>query len=63
MYSVVKFVESDTVTLVPSSWISDDKKTCKWPPGPARGLIKKRKDADRTWKDYAVKVFKRKTGI
>ena len=38
MYSVVKFVSEGSVQVVPSSWISQDKSSCKWPLGPCANL-------------------------
>lgn len=61
MYSIVLFVNENSVSLVPTKWILKDRKICKWPPVPAQSLIKKNSDSKPEWTSVAVQVLK--TGI
>lgn len=47
--------EDDSVEVIPSKWISPDKKTYKWPKTNVKSSIKKMIDADESWEDYQIK--------
>lgn len=59
-YAVVEFIKSNTVDIVPVSWLSSEEDKSAWPPfksdkvGP---LVRELHEADSTWKYHAVKVL------
>lgn len=56
-YSIVEFEEKN-VCVVPSCWISDDRKTCAWPPKKLSSLRKKCSSPQDNWESYAiVKIY------
>ncbi|OXA52793.1 hypothetical protein Fcan01_12359 [Folsomia candida] len=61
MFSVVKFLEDKSVQAVPSSWVSQDKKTCLWPPGLPSSVsasIKRRTEPEKHWTTNSIKFYK-----
>ncbi|OXA38002.1 uncharacterized protein LOC118435367 isoform X2 [Folsomia candida] len=61
MFSVVKFKTDNSVQVVSSNWLSDDKKYCHWPPGPnsnPTAKIKKHEVPTSKWPKLEVKFWK-----
>lgn len=58
MFSIVEFLESDEVSLVPTKWISGG--NCKWPPPPQdpSKAIKKNVDPGNSWNLFKIRVLK-----
>lgn len=66
MFSVVKFLEDKSVQAVPSSWVSQDKKTCLWPPGLPSSVsasIKRRTEPEKHWTTNSIKFYKVAGGL
>lgn len=40
-FSIIEFTEENAVEIIPSSWLSSDKKTTLWPPIVTPSLLKK----------------------
>lgn len=60
MFSIVKFKSDGSVETVSSSWLSSDRKLCKWPVGTNKNitnLIKSHK-FDSAWPDFEIKLYK-----
>ncbi|XP_011858903.1 PREDICTED: uncharacterized protein LOC105556420 isoform X2 [Vollenhovia emeryi] len=58
-WTIVKFIEEDTVEAVPSTWIVD--KTCYWPPFHMEKIvasIKKHAEPNTCWPSYDIITFR-----
>ena len=60
-YSVVHFVEENSVEAVPVIWLSADKKHCLWPNAKdkksIRRLKKKSSPPGSDWTTYAIRIL------
>lgn len=61
-WTVVKFIDEDSVEAVPTNWIIDGK--CYWPPfhpNKLRAAIQKNEAANTQWPLYKVSIFRNST--
>lgn len=62
MYAVVLFTQTNEVEVIPTSWLSVDHKVAFWPPykdtEKAKSAVINKSEADETWGEYLVSVFK-----
>lgn len=60
-YSIVEFIEECTVEIVPSSWLSSDKKTALWPRGIVPSILKRflksRTEPSADWSSVKIRVL------
>lgn len=62
-YSIVSFIEEDdTISLVPSNWLTPDKTHCFWPPYPAGSAIKNKTQHKANWSRVAVEIIEENIG-
>ncbi len=62
-YSVVQFtLEDETISAVPSTWVTKDKTQCQWPPGPPESLIRRAVRPNSTWPFHSVIVLEENIG-
>lgn len=65
-YSVVEFVDENSVEIIPSSWISPNKKTALWPkdvtPSMLKIHLKCRSDPKPDWTRIDIRILAQ-TGI
>lgn len=57
-WTVVKFVNDNSVEAVPTNWITDN--ICLWPPYPTEKLsysIRKHEQPCSTWDKFKVEIF------
>ena len=60
MFSVVKFIVDGSVQVVSTKWLSKNRNTCRWPPGPNPNVTAKAKKHElpsKSWLTYDVKVW------
>jgi hypothetical protein len=59
-FSVVHFLNDDSVEVVPSKWITED--SCKFPDKLTKGLGKLLRNSDKepcdSWESYKIKLVK-----
>lgn len=62
MWTVVKFLQEDTVEVVPCKWINYSNSTCSWPPTSSKVplFIKKNEDPVDNWLIYDIKLLTNK---
>ena len=60
-FSVVEFINSETVDVVVSNWINEDGSMCSWPPFKDSGKISKAVSTlipcDPDWDIYKIKIL------
>ncbi len=57
-YCIVSFTNEDgAISLIPSIWLTNDKKECYWPPYPASTAIKKCIDATEMWSKVPIEII------
>lgn len=57
-YRIVSFTaENDTISLVPSNWLTEDKTHCFWPPFPAGSAINKKTQPTSTWSRVPIEII------
>lgn len=58
MYSIVIFVEKNETEVVPSDWLSIDKKVAFWPPynnaTKCKKAVEKNETPDEEWHEYFI---------
>ena len=62
MYAVVLFTEMNEVEVIPTSWLSVDRKIAFWPPykstQKAKTAVLTEAEPDETWGEFFVEVMK-----
>jgi hypothetical protein len=60
MFSIVEFIDDDSVAIVPVTWLTEDGR-CLWPPvrhiSAADNLARKASVPSETWKAYTIRVL------
>lgn len=57
-YCIVSFNnEEGVISLIPSIWLTNDKKECYWPPHPAGTAIKKRLVPSQVWTKVPIEII------
>lgn len=59
LWTVVRFIDEDTVEAVPSTWIINNK--CYWPPFQMEktvAVIKKHAEPNTCWPSYNITIFR-----
>lgn len=60
-YSIVEFNEENTVEIIPSSWISFDKKTTLWPntisPAILKKYLKNNTEPNDDWTSVHIRIL------
>lgn len=64
MWYVVRFVEEDTVAVVPQLWYHKDTSYCSWPPvKDASKMVKNKQIPELDWKQYKAVILGGPYGI
>lgn len=61
-WTVVRFIDEDTVEAVPSSWILQNR--CYWPPfknEKIMAIIRKNEQPNTCWPSYEISIFRNST--
>lgn len=60
-YSIVEFIEENTVEIIPSSWLLPDNKTALWPkdinPSTLKRYLKNRIESAADWSSVKIRVL------
>lgn len=60
-YAVVNFTAENSVGIIPTRWIADDRSLCLWPPyksiARADLAVKKVEQPDGTWSSIAIEIY------
>jgi hypothetical protein len=61
MFCVVEFIEDQSTAVVPSGWLLEDLKTCRWPPvrqmSAVDRMVTKNCAPDSTWIQYQIRIL------
>ena len=61
MFCLTTFLGDDSMAIVPTTWLAEDRKSCLWPPvrhvNAADNMARKKCLPDATWTVYSVRVL------
>ena len=63
VYAIVEFISSNSVAIVPVTWLTVEEDQCFWPPKSSKAyskltsIVKRLEVHDKNWEKYAIKVL------